>query len=427
MSSFAFDKIVPFWQDFILDDMPFTLALKERVSLFLCLIDASVDRCEDGQSFLSPCSGSHFACLLDCVEHGAAPGSGNLREEPVLDRVPFGTVRRVMCNSDVYADSLGQLYEAPFPLPAPCIIGTSAIAEDEDGLCTWVYVSDALFPLLHEAVACKLRSVVAHSKSHVAGISRNIIDAVRHHFAIGECRIVVVINLHAPGGVGCAVVPPVWTKQFFLFGVNAEYGNAVLLALLAQLLYILELLVALRAVSHRHGLYWLAACVSLSLDDLPDGVEAYVYMIILCEFALYVCGIHPEPLFVGILRKPCDVIFHYLTEYGEILGMHGERGLSSASRFADPALIEVFFGPELSGSFINGVAGDPECTAHKAYSMYSIPGCHTGSELPRLSLVCAIEELHFLARYYICWIFREQHNCLEFSCNVTKFPADLRI
>ena len=30
MSSVAFDKIVPFGQDFILDDMPVTLTLKER-------------------------------------------------------------------------------------------------------------------------------------------------------------------------------------------------------------------------------------------------------------------------------------------------------------------------------------------------------------------------------------------------------------
>ena len=46
MSSVAFDKcgkIVPFGQDFVFDDMPLTLTLKERVAFFLCLIDVSVD------------------------------------------------------------------------------------------------------------------------------------------------------------------------------------------------------------------------------------------------------------------------------------------------------------------------------------------------------------------------------------------------
>lgn len=38
MSSVAFDKIVPFGQNFVLDDMPVTLTLKERVAFFLCLI-----------------------------------------------------------------------------------------------------------------------------------------------------------------------------------------------------------------------------------------------------------------------------------------------------------------------------------------------------------------------------------------------------
>ena len=40
MSSVAFGKIVPFGQEFVLDDIPLTLTLKERVAFFLCLIYA---------------------------------------------------------------------------------------------------------------------------------------------------------------------------------------------------------------------------------------------------------------------------------------------------------------------------------------------------------------------------------------------------
>ena len=38
MSSVAFDKIVPLGQEFVLDDMPLTLALEERAAFFLCLM-----------------------------------------------------------------------------------------------------------------------------------------------------------------------------------------------------------------------------------------------------------------------------------------------------------------------------------------------------------------------------------------------------
>ena len=63
MSLVAFDKIVPFWQDFILDDRSVILALKERVAWLLCLIGASVNRREYGQPGLSPCSCSQLAGL----------------------------------------------------------------------------------------------------------------------------------------------------------------------------------------------------------------------------------------------------------------------------------------------------------------------------------------------------------------------------
>ena len=60
MSSVAFDKIVPFGQDFVLDDMPLTLTLKERVAFFLCLIDVSVDS-------RKPKIRTTFLCPPNCV------------------------------------------------------------------------------------------------------------------------------------------------------------------------------------------------------------------------------------------------------------------------------------------------------------------------------------------------------------------------
>ena len=101
MSSVGFDKIVPFGQKFVLDDVPLALTLKEWVALSSCLVDSSVDRCKHSESRSGCGSGSHLACFFDRVEHGSAPCSGNLREKPVLNGVPLGAVGRVMRNSDI--------------------------------------------------------------------------------------------------------------------------------------------------------------------------------------------------------------------------------------------------------------------------------------------------------------------------------------
>jgi len=53
MSSVAFDKIVPFGQDFVLDDVPCTLTFKERVALCLCLIGHKSLRTEEDKSYQS--------------------------------------------------------------------------------------------------------------------------------------------------------------------------------------------------------------------------------------------------------------------------------------------------------------------------------------------------------------------------------------
>ena len=68
MSSVAFNKIIPFGQNFVFDDMPLTLTLKERVAFFLCLIDVSVDSRKYSESRLGCRLGRHIAGLLDGVE-----------------------------------------------------------------------------------------------------------------------------------------------------------------------------------------------------------------------------------------------------------------------------------------------------------------------------------------------------------------------
>ena len=235
MSSVAFDKIVPLGQDFVFDDMPLTLTLKERVAFFLCLIYVSVVSRKYSKSRFGSRLGSHLASFLDGVEDGSAPYSGNLREEQVLNGIPLGAVRRIMGNSDVDTQSLGSFHETPFELPASGIVGTSSITKDADTLCTWIYMVEVLLPLFLQTVAGKLRSIVTHSKGHIAGIPHDIIDAVRHHLAVGERGIVMVVHLDRFSAVGCSVVTSEQAKDFLFLRVHAEYGSASFLTPLTLL------------------------------------------------------------------------------------------------------------------------------------------------------------------------------------------------
>ena len=427
MSSVAFDKIVPFGQNFVLDDMPVTLTLKERVAFFLCLINVSVDSRKYSESRLGSCLGSHIASLLDGVEDGSAPYSGNLREEHVLYGIPLGAVRRIVGNPNVETQSFGCFHETPLELPASGIVGTSSVTKDTDTLYTWIYIPEVFLPLFHQTIAGKLRSIVTHSKGHIAGIPHDIVDAVRHHLAVGERGIVMVVHLDGFSAVGCSVVTSERAKDFLFLRVHAEYGSACFLTPFSQLFNILELFVTPLAISHRQGLYRLASGVPLGLYNLSDSIEAYLYMVLLREYRLDLRWSQPEPLRVGILRKPCYIELYYLSEDGDILGMLGERTLPSTSLFADSALFEVLSCLKLMTTSVDGITGHIKGIADKVDTMPAKPFCYDSDELSRLSLVCVSEVLHFFICYYICWIIRDLHNCLEFSYKGTNYSADLRI
>lgn len=427
MSSVTFDKIVPLGQYFVLDDMPLALALKERVTFFLCLIYVSVDSCKYSEPRLGSRHCGHVSGFLDGVEYSPAPNSGYLREEPVLYGVPLGAVRRIVGDSDVNAHFLRSFHKFPLEQPASGIVGATPVTKDADALCTWIYVAKMLLPLFYNTVAGKLGSVVAHTESHVPCIPAHIVYTMRHHLAVGKCGIVMVVDLYWLCAVGRTVVTSERAKEFLLLRVHTNDGDAILCTFLPNPLYVPELFIAQLAVCHRQGLYGLAPGVPLDRHDLPDSIEAYLYMVLLIEYGLDLRRSQPEPLRVGILRESCDIKFYYLAEDGDILGMLGERALPTSSLFADSALFEVLACLKLMTASVDGVTGYVEDAADKAGTMPAIPFCYDSGELSRQSLVCAPEVFHFLVCYYICWIIRDLHNCLEFSCKGTNFLAGLRI
>ena len=150
-------------------------------------------------------------------------------------------------------------------------------------------------------------------------------------------------------------------------------------------------------------------------------------MVLLGEYQLYLRGREAEPLRIGFLRKPRYVKRYYLAEDCDVLGVRGEYTLPASSLLPDSTLFEVFTGAKFTTTSVDGVTRNVKDVAHKAYAVSAIPFCNDGDELPPLPFARFFEVLHFLVCHYICWIFRDIHNCLESSCNVTKFLADLKI
>lgn len=213
---------------------------EKSVAFLLCLVDFPFDSCNDGKPSLGSCTGSYFGSLLNGIEHSAAPCFGNLREKTMLNGVLFGAARRIIRDSDIDAEFLGHLYETPLELPAPCAVVAVAVTEDDDVFQGWIYVYEVLLPLYFEAVTGKLCGVMICTESHIAGIPRDVVNAVRNQLPAGNGGIAMVVKRHRSEA----------TKEFIL-RVHAEYDYSLRPAFAPQLTYVDKMLVAQRIFSQR--------------------------------------------------------------------------------------------------------------------------------------------------------------------------------
>ena len=109
MSSVAFDKIVPFGQYFVLDDMLLTLALKERVAFFLYLIDVSVD----SRKYSGPCLGSYLGRHI-----AGLPSLSAMLATKYLDCLSFASLRyffsfSVTMNKVIHISHFAEVWKSP--------------------------------------------------------------------------------------------------------------------------------------------------------------------------------------------------------------------------------------------------------------------------------------------------------------------------
>lgn len=423
----TFDNIIPLGEKLIMYDVLLAFLLKSRDALFVCLVLPPVDRREYSQACFSPDSCSHFLGFLYRTENCSLPCLGNLGEEPVLYRIPFGAIWWIMGNSDVNANVVRQSHKTILEEPSPCGVGSTAIAKDKYGLRVWVDMPKGLLPILTYAVTGELGCVMAHSECHVARILRDVIYAMRYNLSLSKRLIVMVKGFHDIQGVRTAVVPPKVADNLLLLCVDADDGLPCSNLLLTQLLYPGELGIPVLAFRHRDGFQGLTPRISFGFYYLPDSEEADIYVIILLVSTLYLSGAEPKPFRVSVLWETCIAVLNDLRKEFHILGMLDEDALPSSTRFAYPAFFRMHLFLEFVHSSVYGLPVCRDCLANKTHAVPAIPLGDDGKEFSALALVHIFEKFHFIFRNHICWGVRTSHNYLVTSYKGTNISADIKI
>jgi len=183
-------------------------------------VEVSVDR----QAGLSSGGANEVEDLLIAVEGFASPVLGDLREETMLDRVPFRSYGRVVGDGKCQAVGIGQLgLEFCFPSAATLAVTAAGIAQDEELPGAWIAERSLLAPPMCDCVSSKGRCVMRDADHDGPLIGEQIIDAVRDSDARGIGAEVVIVDQagrQIPTRAGVLEV----ADQFAFLGINANDG-----------------------------------------------------------------------------------------------------------------------------------------------------------------------------------------------------------
>lgn len=427
MPLFTFDKIIPLGERVVMHDVLLTVLLKRGDALFVCLVLSPVDRSEYSQPCFCPDSRSHLLCLLHRMEDSSFPSLGDLREESVLNRIPFGTIRWIMGNPDVNANVIRQTDKAMLEEPSSSRVGSASVAKYEYCLRMRIDCPKDSLPVCLDTVTGKLSCIMAYAKRHIASILDDIIYAIRNYLPFCERLEVMVKGVHYSLRVCTPIAPSEVAHNFLLLCVNADYWLASGNLLLTQLLYSCELCIPVLALGHGYGFQWLSSGIAFGSYHLPHRKEADIYVVILLVSTLYLQGAEPKPFRVSVLWKACIAVLYNLRKVLPVFRVFGKNALPAAARFAYPAFFDVYLFFEFVHSSVYGLPVYMDSLAHKTHAMLPISLGNNSKELSTLVLVQIFEEFLLVFSNNVCWGIRTGHNYLEISCKGTNISADLKI
>jgi len=158
---------------------------------------------------------------LQCVEDHPATHPGQMREQPVLNRVVLRAVRRVMGHANLDAHPVRQLLEVFLEEIDGRAVAPAAIAQNQQFLGLGVVGLAFLVPPRRDAVTGQFAGVVAGIEVDEALVLPHIVETVGDHCARPCAAEVMVIGFDGPLRVDPAVTGEI-AEQLLLLRIHAD-------------------------------------------------------------------------------------------------------------------------------------------------------------------------------------------------------------
>jgi len=233
-------------------------------------VKVSVDR----QAGLSFGGANEVEDLVIAVERFAGPVLRDLREEPMLDGVPFRSSGGVVGDGEGKAVGIGQLgLELGFPSAATIAVAAAGIAQDKELPGAWIAEQSLLAPPMSDGVSREGGCVMGDADHDGASIGKQIIDAVRDGDARRIGAEVVIVD---QAGRQVPARPEIFeiADQFAFFGIHANDGETTALKSVAQIAEVEELMVAIGTVIGGEFLVVDPKGIAHLMEEAGDGAGA---------------------------------------------------------------------------------------------------------------------------------------------------------
>ena len=361
-------------------------------------------------------------CIFQGQEWCSAPASANVCEELVLYWVEFRAICRIMHHYYAFPDSLGESHEVLFDNPMRAGIVASSVAEYGDGVCVWVFLAQMPLPYEFEVVTCELGRAMVLSGDEIPLVFLCVIDAIWYELSIRKGGEVVVEGLRSPLADNLPVSLEV-AYEFFLLGVYAENGDAVLLAFLSHSRNLLELLVtALNLLQWQillEGALSVAKLIENLLDDVARSIVASVM-----QHGKKFCDTYRQPPYCVILWESRSISFYH----GDYLFLHArmrfEFSLLAATTLPNTFIIRMIIDRQFMSSLVHGRFTYVKELTYQSNSMTAILKGECGKVDSSLVF---IERLHIFdgCFYELIWgIFWYHLKCLNYPSELLKNSSD---
>ena len=196
----------------------------------------------------------------------------------MLDGIVFGTIGWVMSNPDDNTDFFGQLLQVFFEDVVARTIASSSVTQDQNGCGVRIVILSLDIPPISDRITGKFASVLAGTQGDEAGVSFEIIDAVRDDHPFSQAGKVVVQGLQFFQGVQVTVTIEI-AQILFLLGVHTENRVVGKLEIRNQSSDILKLFISVRNLLHRSFLLSLATAVISEVITLHGLFQANIPII----------------------------------------------------------------------------------------------------------------------------------------------------